>query len=85
MSESATITVRLASATKERLADLAGRTRRTRSFLAAEAIEAYVERELALIEAVERGQADVREGRTTPHEAVCEEASAIIEAARGNA
>jgi predicted transcriptional regulator len=50
-SESTTLTVRLSNRTKERLADLDGRTRRTRSFLAAEAISDYVERELAIIEA----------------------------------
>lgn len=85
MDESTTMTVRLAGRTKERLAELAGHTRRTRSFLAAEAIEAYVERELALIEAIGRGQADVRDGRIMPHEDVRREAEAIIRAARGKA
>jgi predicted transcriptional regulator len=82
MSESGTLTVRLSSQTKDRLADLAGRTRRTRSFLAAEAIAAYVERELAIVEKIERGRIDVRAGRITPHEEVSREARAIIEAAR---
>jgi predicted transcriptional regulator len=58
------------------------RTRRSRSFLAAEAISAYVERELSIIEKVERGRADVRAGRTTPHDEVMREARTIIEAAR---
>jgi predicted transcriptional regulator len=82
MSDSATLTVRLPSQTKNQLAELAGRTRRTRSFLAAEAIAAYVERELAIIEGIERGRADVRAGRVVPHEEVAREAAAVIDAAR---
>ena len=84
MSDSSTLTVRLSSKTKAQLATLAGRTRRTRSFLAAEAIAAYVERELAVVEAIERGRADVRAGRLTPHEEVAREAREIIEGARAD-
>jgi len=53
MAGSATLTVRLPSQTKDQLAVLAGRTRRTSSFLAAEAIADYVARELAVVEAIE--------------------------------
>ena len=80
--ESVTLTVRLSAQIKEQLADLAGRTRRTRSFLAAEAIAAYVDRELAVVEAVERGRVDLRAGRTTPHDEVARQARAAIEATR---
>ncbi len=82
MPESTTLTVRLSTETKEQLAELAGRMRRTRSFLAAEAIADYVARELAIIEKIEQGRADVRAGRVVPHEEVAREARAIIEAAR---
>jgi len=81
MSGSTTLTVRLPRQTKERLALLASRTRRSSSFLAAEAIAAYVTRELAIVEAIEQGRADVRAGRFTPHEDVAREAKAIIGAA----
>jgi predicted transcriptional regulator len=84
MSDSATLTVRPPSGTKDRLAELAGRTRRARSVLAAEAIADYVERELAIIGKIERGRADVRAGRITPHEEVAREARAIAEAARSS-
>lgn len=40
---STTITVRIDEAIKDRLGDLAGSTRRSKSFLAAEAIREYVE------------------------------------------
>ena len=82
MSDPATLTVRLSDRTNDRLAELAGRTRRTRSVLAEEAIAAYVERELAIVEGIERGRADVRDGRVVPHDEVAREARAIVAAAR---
>jgi predicted transcriptional regulator len=82
MPDSSTLTVRLSDELKAQLAILAGRTKRTRNFLVAEAIAAYVERELAIVEGVERGRADLRAGRVTPHEEVAREAREIIEAAR---
>lgn len=82
MGDSTTMTVRLDGRTKEQLTELAGRTRRTRSFLAAEAIALYVGRELALVEAIERGRADLRAGRTTPQAEVTRQAQALVAAAR---
>ena len=67
MSESETITVRLASATKDRLGQLAAQTNRTKSYLAAEAIAAYVDREMEIVSGVERGQADMKAGRVVSH------------------
>ncbi len=85
MADSTTLTVRLPSETKDRLADLAGRMRRTSSFLAAEAIADYVARELAVVEAIEQGRADMRAGHVTPHDQVAREARAVIAAARPKA
>ena len=85
MPDSGTLTVRLSNDTKGKLATLADRTQRTRSFLAAEAITAYVERELAIVEGIERGRADVRAGQVTPHDEVAREGRKIIEAARAEA
>jgi predicted transcriptional regulator len=82
VNDSTTLTIRLSAKTKEQLAELAERTRRTRSFLAAEAITDFVEHELGILEKIERGRADVRAGRVTPHDDVTGEAHAIIEAAR---
>jgi predicted transcriptional regulator len=61
------------------------RTRRTSSFLAAEAIAAYVGHELAAIEGIERGLTAVREGRVIPHDEVMRQAPDIIRAARTKA
>lgn len=82
MADSATLTVRLPSRTKDRLAVPAGRTRRTSRFLAAEAIADYVARELAIVEAIEQGRAAIRTGQFTSHAEVAREARAVIEAAR---
>ena len=66
--QSETVTVRLDIATKARLDELAQHTRRTKSFLAGEAIADYVERELAIVEGIKRGLADIEAGRVTSHE-----------------
>lgn len=79
---SATLTVRLAPELKDRLGTLADSTQRTKSFLASEAIERYVERELEIVASIERGIADMKAGRVTPHSEVMQEADAIIAAAR---
>jgi predicted transcriptional regulator len=76
-----TMTVRLSSETKAKLAELAEHTRRTRSFLAGEAITDYVERELAIIAGVQRGLADMEAGRVTSHDVVMSELDDIIAAA----
>ena len=53
---------------KEELGALAERTRRTKSFLAGEAIAGYVERELEIIGGIERGLDDMKAGRVVPHD-----------------
>ena len=65
---STTLTVRLAPELKDRLGKLAERTRRTKSFLAEEAIAGYVERELEIVAGIERGLDDKRAGRVVPHD-----------------
>ncbi|MEQ1673089.1 MAG: CopG family transcriptional regulator, partial [Hyphomicrobium sp.] len=70
---SATLSIRLASRLKSDLGQLARATKRTKSFLAAEAVEAYVARELDIIAGIERGLADMRAGRVVSHEQVAVE------------
>ena len=79
---SETLTVRLKSETKEKLAELSRHTRRTRSFLAGEAIENYVERELAIVAAIHRGLDDMKAGRVVPHDVAMKQIRATIERAR---
>ncbi len=79
--QSETVTVRLDSATKARLEELAQHTRRTKSFLAGEAIADYVERELKIVEAIQRGLEDVKAGRTVPHDVAIARLRATIDRA----
>jgi predicted transcriptional regulator len=69
MGGSTTLTVRLSPQTRKQLGRLAAHTRRTRSFLAGEAITNFVERELAIVEGVKRGLDDMHAGRVVPHKA----------------
>ncbi len=78
---SVTMTIRVSADVQDKLARLAHSTRRSRSFLAAEALSAYVERELSIVEGIEQGLADVAAGRVTPHEEVMAELHAIIDEA----
>jgi len=79
---STTMTIRVPLAVQEQLARLSQSTKRSRSYLAGEAVAAYVERELAIIEGIERGLADMKAGRVTPHEEVMARAYEIVAEAR---
>ena len=79
--DSTTLTVRLTPELKERLGELAVRTRRTKSFLAGEAIADYVARELAIVAGIERGLDDMRTGRVVAHEQVMADVDGIVDAA----
>jgi predicted transcriptional regulator len=85
MTASTTMTIRVTPALKEKLGRLAQDTRRTRSYLAAEAVEAYVNRELQIIEGIQRGLADMKAGRVTPHDEAMARIDAAIAAASHNA
>jgi predicted transcriptional regulator len=76
---STTMSIRLSSDTKAQLGLLATATRRSKSFLAAEAVEAYVVRERAIIEGIGRGMADMKAGRTVPHDEAMAEIDTLIE------
>ena len=75
---STTLTVRLPPELKKRLGKLAERTRRTKSFLAGEAIAGYVEREMDIVAGIERGLEDREAGRVVPHEDVMADIDATI-------
>lgn len=79
---STTMTVRLPTELKAGLSRLAARTRRSKSFLAGEAIAAYVARELEIIEGIERGLEDMKAGRVVPHDEAMRRIRAVIEKAK---
>ena len=80
MSASTTMTIRVTPDLKEKLGRLAENTRRTKSYLAAEAVEAYVNRELQIIDGIRRGLDDVEVGRVTPHDEAMDRIDAAIAA-----
>lgn len=62
-----TLSVRLDIDTKQQLEKLARRSRRSKSFLAAEAIAAYVQAESWQLDEIHAGIRDLEEGRSVTH------------------
>ena len=77
------MTIRVSHDLKARLDRLALGTRRSKSFLAAEAVATYVDRELAILEGIGQGLRDVEAGLVVPHDAAMAELDAVIEASAG--
>ena len=71
-----TLSVRLNTGVKKRLANLAAQSKRSESFLAAKAIAAYVETDEWQRQEIVEGIKDLNAGRTVPHEE-------IVQALRG--
>lgn len=67
---SETLSIRLDAATKRRLEALAKRSKRSKSFLAAEAIASFVEAEEWQLGEIHAGIADVEAGNVVEHEKV---------------
>jgi predicted transcriptional regulator len=67
---STTISVRIDARTKKQLEALAGRARRSKSFLAAEAITAFVAAETWQLDEMQAGLTELDEGRGVPHKGV---------------
>lgn len=82
MTTSTTMTIRVRPDVKEKLNRIAADTQRSKSFLAGEAVAAYVERELEIIDGVKRGMADVVAGRVVSHAQAVAEMREVIEEAR---
>lgn len=82
MTTSTTITIRVKSEVKKKLDRLASNTKRSKSYLAAEAVSAYVDRELEIIEGIKRGLADVEAGRLIPHDEAMAEIYGVVKATK---
>jgi predicted transcriptional regulator len=65
-----TLSVRIDTETRKRLEALAKRARRSKSFLAAEAIAAFVDAEAWQLDEVQSGLAGLDAGRGVPHKDV---------------
>ena len=67
------MTIRVSLETTEKLDRIAADTRRSKSFLAAEALASYADRELEIIAGIKRGMDDAETARIAPHdEAIAE-------------
>jgi predicted transcriptional regulator len=82
MTASTTMTIRVRLDVKEKLDRIASDTQRSKSFLAGEAVAAYVDRELEIIDGIKRGMADAAAGRVIPHDEAMAEIYAVIEEAK---
>lgn len=75
------LNVRLAPETLRKLDAVAAATRRTRSFIANEALEAWVERELELIEELQIALDEGRAGKGIPHDKAMRQVDMAVERA----
>lgn len=75
------LNVRLAPETLRKLDAVAAATRRTRSFIANEALEAWVERELELIEELQIALEEGRSGKGIPHDKAMRQIDMAVERA----
>lgn len=78
MANRSVISVHTKPETSKRLEELASLTRRSKSFLANEAIERYLSEEEAFIASVRQGMADVAEGRVYETDEMRERIKAFV-------
>lgn len=81
MPETSTMTIRVTPEVKARLGQLAQDTKRSRAYLAGEAVAHYVEREQDIVDGIKRGLEDAKAGKLVPHDAAMEELTDAVEAA----
>ena len=81
MAKTATLTIRMTPETKAQLDLIAKSTRRTRSFLASQALAHYAESEAEIVAGIEQAIAEMKAGEGIAHEEVMRDADEIINAA----
>ena len=81
MPAKAILNIRLPAETLRRLDAVAAATRRTRSFIANEALEDWIARGSAIIEDIRVGLEEVRAGKVVPHERAMRDLDAAVERA----
>lgn len=83
MTENTDIRIRLDSIVADKLERVAATTRRSKMALAEEAIAAYVDRELSIIDGIKQGLSDIKAGNVASHaEAMSELRDTIRESER---
>ncbi len=79
MSESEVLSIRLPRKTKAKLEKLAKLSGRSKSWHAAEALDAYVDWQMPIVKSIAQAMADGRAGRTKPHEEVVKRLNTRLE------
>ncbi len=79
MAKTAALNLRVSESLKLKLGQFAELTHRTPSAVAERAMEAFLDRELEMFEAIEQSQEDFRQGRTVSHEHAMARIRATIE------
>ena len=79
MAKTATLTLRVSEELKDKLGRFAEQTNRTPSAGSERTLEAFLDRELEMMAAVEEGLEDFRLGRTVPHEAAMRRIRATLD------
>lgn len=67
------VTIRISDESKDRLERICEFTRRSKSFIAGEALEEYLSSKLWLMEALEEGIEDRRNGNLVSHDEILQE------------
>ncbi|NTG64728.1 CopG family ribbon-helix-helix protein [Rhizobium rhizogenes] len=80
MTDSATITIRVPVEVKDKLESISQETRRSRSYLASEALSEYVHRHFEIKAGLKAGEEDVAAGNITTHVEAMKEIRAVAEA-----
>lgn len=75
------LNVRLDPETLRKLDAVAAATRRTRSYIANEALEAWIDREMEIIEDLRVGFEEIRAGKGIPHERAMRDIDLAVERA----
>ena len=78
MAKTAALTLRVSQALKDKLARMAAETDRTPSAIAQRALDAYLDYHIEMLEEVEKGRDDFRQGRTVPNAEVMRQVDEIL-------
>ena len=85
MAKTKTLNLRVSEVLKSKLGQFAERTQRTPSAVAERAMEAFLDREMEMLEAIEQSREDFSEGRTVSHEDAMARIRATIDRNRSKA
>ncbi len=84
MTASVSMTIQLRPDVKEKLDRIAADTQQSMAILAGEAVAAYVDRELSIIDSIKRGMTDATLGRTVTHDEAITEIDGVLDAVQAH-